>query len=498
MSTTRIEQTRALHADIERSIRGIVHELRNPAKSQKRKVYQNHLIAKQLNDIQEKASQLLKIYEDKEGFRKQDIEEMAGSTLQETLEIFESKLSDIREYHSRFPNSSIIDETMLDPQKQQLLEETKEFLKENELQFSGEEGYGRYVDLHQNYNEYINMKQFNKIDYVTYLKEFHLFHKIKKEHKNEEYKRYLQNLYDYFVSFYRRTRPLEDMSKILRLTEEEFEKKWQEQLQQNGTKNEQQNGPKNEKQNGPENNQQNGTKNNQQNEIKNEQQNEPKNEQQNNQQNGEKTTKKKRKRRGKKRGLTLAHDIALLEAKITRFVEMLGDVIDKTRIQIEKKQTRTWEEIKADIERDEEEEEEIVLDDDDDEDDTGIATNPLNLPLGWDGKPIPYWLYKLHQLGREFKCEICGNYSYWGPRAFERHFQEWRHAHGMRCLRIPNTRHFHHITKINDAIQLWQKIKKEVSKQQWRSDMEEYEDEQGNVFTKRMYEDLKRQGLLNK
>ena len=20
--------------------------------------------------------------------------------------------------------------------------------------------------------------------------------------------------------------------------------------------------------------------------------------------------------------------------------------------------------------------------------------NPLNLPLGWDGKPIPYWLYK--------------------------------------------------------------------------------------------------------
>ena len=25
--------------------------------------------------------------------------------------------------------------------------------------------------------------------------------------------------------------------------------------------------------------------------------------------------------------------------------------------------------------------------------------NPKNLPLGWDGKPIPYWLYKLHGLG---------------------------------------------------------------------------------------------------
>ena len=44
--------------------------------------------------------------------------------------------------------------------------------------------------------------------------------------------------------------------------------------------------------------------------------------------------------------------------------------------------------------------------------------NPKNLPLGWDGKPIPYWLFKLHGLGIEYKCEICGNYSYWGRRAF--------------------------------------------------------------------------------
>ena len=26
--------------------------------------------------------------------------------------------------------------------------------------------------------------------------------------------------------------------------------------------------------------------------------------------------------------------------------------------------------------------------------------NPLKLPLGWDGKPIPYWLYKLHGLNQ--------------------------------------------------------------------------------------------------
>ena len=49
--------------------------------------------------------------------------------------------------------------------------------------------------------------------------------------------------------------------------------------------------------------------------------------------------------------------------------------------------------------------------------------NPKKVPLDWTGKPIPYWLYKLHGLNVEYKCEICGNFSYWGPRAFERHFQ---------------------------------------------------------------------------
>lgn len=77
---------------------------------------------------------------------------------------------------------------------------------------------------------------------------------------------------------------------------------------------------------------------------------------------------------------------------------------------------------------------------------TSLFTSLLHISLfacsGWDGKPIPFWLYKLHGLGVEYKCEICGNYSYWGRRAFERHFQEWRHAFGMRCLKIPNTVHF--------------------------------------------------------
>lgn len=92
-----------------------------------------------------------------------------------------------------------------------------------------------------------------------------------------------------------------------------------------------------------------------------------------------------------------------------------------------------------------------ATDNDDDDDDDKIY-NPLKLPLGWDGKPIPFWLYKLHGLGVEYKCEICSDFVYMGRKVFERHFQESRHAFGMRALGLPNTKHFHEITKIEDAI----------------------------------------------
>ena len=80
---------------------------------------------------------------------------------------------------------------------------------------------------------------------------------------------------------------------------------------------------------------------------------------------------------------------------------------------------------------------------------------------------------------------------------FERHFQEARHAFGMRALGLPNTKHFHEITKIADAIALAEKLK-----QEGRQDivaletMEEIEDDEGNVYNRKTYEDLKRQGLI--
>jgi len=135
-------------------------------------------------------------------------------------------------------------------------------------------------------------------------------------------------------------------------------------------------------------------------------------------------------------------------------------------------------------------------DEDSDEEDAPIY-NPKGVPLGWDGKPIPYWLFKLHGLNHFYSCEICGNESYRGRHNFEKHFQDSKHSYGMRCLGIPNTRHFHGVTKIEDAQNLWNKLQHAVEDSAFDGEKEEeYEDSHGNVLTRKTYEDLARQGLL--
>uniref|UniRef100_A0A2K6MGS7 Splicing factor 3a subunit 3 n=1 Tax=Rhinopithecus bieti TaxID=61621 RepID=A0A2K6MGS7_RHIBE len=131
------------------------------------------------------------------------------------------------------------------------------------------------------------------------------------------------------------------------------------------------------------------------------------------------------------------------------------------------KQARTGEE--------QEEEEEQISDSESEDEKNEIIYNPKNLPLGWDGKPVPYWLYKFHGLNINYNCEICGNYTYQGPK----------------CLGIPNTAHFANVTQIEDAVSLWAKLKLQKPDTE-----EEYEDSRGNVVNKKIYKDLKRQGLL--
>jgi len=86
----------------------------------------------------------------------------------------------------------------------------------------------------------------------------------------------------------------------------------------------------------------------------------------------------------------------------------------------------------------------------------------------------------------------------------------------MRALGLPNTKHFHEITKIEDALActsplifllellirlahspVAEKLKREGRKEISQAETtEEMEDEEGNVYDRKTYEDLKKQGLI--
>ena len=102
--------------------------------------------------------------------------------------------------------------------------------------------------------------------------------------------------------------------------------------------------------------------------------------------------------------------ISQLESRAAKWHDLLNEPIHESVQYLQKKQSQTVEEIEA--ERDDDSDDGEDFDDDgeemgskagDDDEDRPIY-NPLNLPLGWDGKPIPFWLYKLHGMGIEYKC----------------------------------------------------------------------------------------------
>ncbi|XP_074310354.1 splicing factor SF3a60 homolog [Silene latifolia] len=187
-------------------------------------------------------------------------------------------------------------------------------------------------------------------------------------------------------------------------------------------------------------------------------------------------------------------ETVLLEAKVKKLCEILSHTLEQTRQHVQNKQAMTPGE--RDVDAEDEDDVESDNDKDGDDDDKEIY-NPLKLPMGWDGRPIPYWLYKLHGLRQEFKCEICGDHTYFGRRAFEMHFKGARHQNGMRCLGIPNTKSFHEITSIQEACNLWQLVKERQGLLKWRPEVdEEFEDADGNVYDTKTFKDLSRQGLI--
>ncbi|KAL9238644.1 hypothetical protein vseg_013040 [Gypsophila vaccaria] len=365
------------------------------------------------------------------------------------------------------------------------------------IPFSGEEGFGKYLDLHEFHRRYTNSKFGHYVTYIDYLRTFPgtdddnvIPSKFK---ATLEYRLYVKDVLEYLISFMDRARPLTFLDRIFKELEEQSAgcnldrgKKRQREPEIEGLIRDA-NTVDDLMEMGLDNLKEaldtlglksGGTLRQRAERLL----------QAKNQQVDQRHLKKEQ---------LGGKETALVEAKVRKLCEILSDTLEQTRHHVQNKQAMTPRERQKDDEDQECDEENDVESDDDDNDGDKIY-NPLKLPKGWDGKPIPYWLYKLHGLDQNFECEICGDRTYSGRRDYENHFKGARHQHGLRCLGVTNSyKSFHEITSIQDARNLWEHIQLKQGLSKWRPEVdEEFEDADGNVYDKKTFTYLARQGLI--
>lgn len=530
---------------MEKAIASMLAEKARPGMTAKKMVHIDMAMAWLIKEQQDASKTILESYEDAD-LLFQDETDFLGGRIRGHEEknmwnAFYDRIKEVKNIHRRNPLSDGVPEKR---DRKWWVERAYEAVSVENV-FSAEEEWGRKLDLHVFYEKYVNMKPlmkwrekafqmeivtrlrrqkgakfdvndpsvqeklaaFKQEDYVSWLKSFDSVIDAVPRHfkyKKEPWKAYINGLNEYLESLLRRSQPLEPVDKILEKFTEDFREAWKRRTE-SAVKGATDSDPIVGRWCTP------ATWNM-------DEYSQPtdflcssvemlpqhmkgkafkKAESRFEELTQAEITQRQEKSQQEDRILSFA------EAKLRKLMEILTGQRDATVAACQLKQSMTVQEL-MDRELEEDEEidivgaagEELEESNDESDDEERAIYNPLKLPIGWDGKPIPFWLYKLHNLGQEYKCEICGNYSYWGKKAFEEHFSQWRHANGMRALGIPNTTHFKEITSIADAVQLYDKLKVEADQRTFAPETEECEDPQGNIMSRRTYEEMRRQGLI--
>ncbi|KIJ20345.1 hypothetical protein PAXINDRAFT_67513 [Paxillus involutus ATCC 200175] len=515
-----IETQRQAHEEVERYEIALYSLLSRNQPTHEIKLQTEHKAALVLDRISSRVVALNNQYNDEES-REGEIDALTAPAQQTDLSEFYARLVKIQDHYNKYPDvaAGAFDSelaALLEQGNQDGIDDDHEEEDPISLLFSGEEAYGRYLDLYTNHTAYNNLKSITKrLPYLQYLdvllatEDGKLHDELPKEtRRSKEYEVYIQNLHDYLLSFLKRTQPLVDIDSKHREARAEFLKKWEAgeldgdweaQSNQRVASSEEvegiwcsacQKGYSKKTVYDAHLTSKKHVKAVTKQAVSSEPPQNP---------NGIQTPPTNPSNVGSSWRSRL-RNAALLTYLTNSLLVILVPTVNETKSNVERRFSLTAREREQELLEqskptvaptnngdgtgEEEEEEERIY-------------NPLKLPLGWDGKPIPYWLYKLHGLGVEYRCEICSDHVYMGRKNFDRHFQESRHAFGMRALGLPNTKHFHEITRIEDALSLAEKLKREGRHEIFEQEtMEELEDDEGNVYNKKTYEDLKKQGLI--
>lgn len=216
MSSSILERTRALYEAAELSEQAIAEQLKSKPNGQKAKVWQQHKLCKLMESISADSRLVSDFFDDVNGIHRAEIEQMKGPQMFDT---FYSAVTSTQEYYARFPHLNI-------PSAGTVLPEP-----EVTVAFSGEEVFGKYLDLHRFFVQFSNLPGLQaaqeELDYLQYLDKFSSFFYISETVKNtKQYRTYVLELSEYLSDFFRRVQPLVNHKDIVETLRSEFEAKW--------------------------------------------------------------------------------------------------------------------------------------------------------------------------------------------------------------------------------------------------------------------------------
>ena len=213
-----LEQQRRYHEERERLLDALVQERLVEKKTNKDSINSEHRQKAMLDRYDDCTSALREIYEDKDGMRKDEITALSGPN---EFSEFYNRLKQLKEFHRRHPGEVFVPMSVeFDELKK--IRETSGDDTNNMVEFSDEQGYGKFLDLHECYDKFINLKGVDKMDYINYITAFDQLYDIPRDKKGGEYRVYLNCLFEYLYGFINRTKPLMNLDQQLAEIEQVF------------------------------------------------------------------------------------------------------------------------------------------------------------------------------------------------------------------------------------------------------------------------------------
>lgn len=218
---TLLEQQRRYHEERERLLKLMVDEYATKKAGEKERIHSEQRLKCLLDLHNNSTTKLKELYEDKDNERKAEIQALSGPN---EFNEFYARLKQIKEFYKKHPSEISI------PLSVEFEELTKAYNNLEEMsalvEFTDEEGGGRYLDLNECYEQYLNLRGVEKVDYITYLMTFDHIFDIPRDRKNREYRKYIENLNAYLHNFVTRIHPLLDIEAELVKVELEFQRQW--------------------------------------------------------------------------------------------------------------------------------------------------------------------------------------------------------------------------------------------------------------------------------